>query len=363
MPKISNLILPFLPSVILIVLIFRVILNVDSPTGWSWLVGSLIGASEQNMFTPQLPSHNLIRVFLSFALVIATLPIRSNSQTVPSVNTGPDSGYKTATLPSRNLPKLDELLRNNAPNVKKEKVKNPPLQPANRCRPNDLRCLKFWLDKGKPNDNKIGQLDAPRQSYNAFAQLLAANNAMPEARAAWQSFSDVPLGLNIAKPVAKVAAAPMLMQSNWPVYSNLWTELAQRRNQQGTGGEDLYSGNYNWSVPIVGLPGRAGHDLGLSLSYNSHIWVRTDTGMRMVDYIEWYSTPGYGFSVGLPRLNSYKHVARGSSTANANHTIRCALRDGGNLCLQPGRTPQYGHCHDRRESYDVQPGNGSLLRV
>lgn len=262
---------------------------------------------------------NFLRVILCLALVLATLPLRGKAQASNSANAQPDNGYKTATLPSRNLPKIDDLLRENGPDVKKEKVKSPKLDSATRCRPYDMRCLKFWQDKGKPNDAKIGQLPPPRPSDNAFAQLLAANDVLAATRHAWQNVSDVPFGLNLMRPAPKVAAAaaPMMMQSNWPVYSNLYTELAQRRNQQGTGGEDLYSGNYNWSLPIVGLPGRAGHDLGLTLSYNSHVWVRTDTGMRMLDYVDWYTEPGFGFSVGLPRLNSFQHAARGSSVVNA----------------------------------------------
>lgn len=264
-------------------------------------------------------STNLLRVILCLALVLATLPLRGKAQASNSANAQPDNGYKTATLPSRNLPKIDDLLRENGPDVKKEKVKSPKLDSATRCRPYDMRCLKFWQDNGKPNDAKIGQLPPPRPSDNAFAQLLAANDVLAATRHAWQNVSDVPFGLNLMRPVPKVAAAaaPMMMQSNWPVYSNLYTELAQRRNQQGTGGEDLYSGNYHWSLPIVGLPGRAGHDLGLTLSYNSHVWVRTDTGMRMLDYVDWYTEPGFGFSVGLPRLNSFQHAARGSSVVNA----------------------------------------------
>src|SRR5260221_891664 len=37
-------------------------------------------------------------------------------------------------------------------------------------------------------------------------------------------------------------------------------------NRTGGGGEDPLSRNYNWSVPLVSLPGRSGLDLGLSPS-------------------------------------------------------------------------------------------------
>jgi hypothetical protein len=78
----------------------------------------------------------------------------------------------------------------------------------------------------------------------------------------------------------------------------------------------LFSGNYHWSVPIVGLPGRAGHDLGMSLSYNSHVWVKTAGGvMRMIDFDEIVGNPGGGFMLGLPFLRQQLHDALQSHLA------------------------------------------------
>ena len=45
-------------------------------------------------------------------------------------------------------------------------------------------------------------------------------------------------------------------------------------NRTGTGGEDLLSNNFNVNLPVVGLKGR-GLDLGLTLSYNSLVWIRS----------------------------------------------------------------------------------------
>ena len=45
-------------------------------------------------------------------------------------------------------------------------------------------------------------------------------------------------------------------------------------NRTGSGGEDLLSNNFNFSLPLVGLKGR-GLDLGLTLSYNSLVWMRS----------------------------------------------------------------------------------------
>jgi hypothetical protein len=97
-------------------------------------------------------------------------------------------------------------------------------------------------------------------------------------------------------------------------YGGWQTEMTQGRNRQG--GTDLFSGNYHWSVPIVGLPGRAGHDLGMSLSYNSHVWVKTAGGvMRMIDFDEIVGNPGGGFMLGLPFLRQQLHDALQSHLA------------------------------------------------
>ncbi len=69
-------------------------------------------------------------------------------------------------------------------------------------------------------------------------------------------------------------------------------------NRTGTGGEDLLSNNFNWSLPLVGLNGR-GLDLGLTLSYNSLVWTRSG------DYIDFDIDAGSiapGFRLGFPTI-------------------------------------------------------------
>jgi YD repeat-containing protein len=68
-------------------------------------------------------------------------------------------------------------------------------------------------------------------------------------------------------------------------------------NRTGQPGEDLFSGNINWSLPLVGLAGRAGLDLGLSLTYNSLIWTRDGNAIK---FNADNGYPGPGFRLGLP---------------------------------------------------------------
>src|SRR6185437_2322792 len=64
-------------------------------------------------------------------------------------------------------------------------------------------------------------------------------------------------------------------------------------NDTGEPGVDLGSRNFNWSVPILSLPGRAGLDLNLTLSYNSLVWTREGSYMKFNADL---GTPAPGFS-------------------------------------------------------------------
>lgn len=75
------------------------------------------------------------------------------------------------------------------------------------------------------------------------------------------------------------------------------TERLNPSNRTGIGGGDLYSGNFNWSLPLVSMPGRAGLDLGLSLSYNSLVW--TKSGNHVLFDGDW-GWPAPGFRLGFP---------------------------------------------------------------
>ncbi len=65
----------------------------------------------------------------------------------------------------------------------------------------------------------------------------------------------------------------------------------------GEPGEDLLSRNFNWSIPLVALKGRAGLDLGVSLSYNSLVWRRDGSSML---FDEDRGDPSPGFRLGFP---------------------------------------------------------------
>ena len=79
-------------------------------------------------------------------------------------------------------------------------------------------------------------------------------------------------------------------------------------NRTGGGGEDPLSRNFNWSMPLVSLPGRAGLDLGLSLSYNSlATWTKSGTSISFDDD---FGFPGPGFRLGFPTIQGAHYNAQ-----------------------------------------------------
>ena len=91
------------------------------------------------------------------------------------------------------------------------------------------------------------------------------------------------------------AAAP----ANGGVGYDFSTARLDPNNRTGGGGTDPYSRNFNFSIPVLSLPGRAGLNLGLTLSYNSLVWTKDSTA---VTYDADGGFPGPGFRLGFPLI-------------------------------------------------------------
>lgn len=74
-------------------------------------------------------------------------------------------------------------------------------------------------------------------------------------------------------------------------------------NRTGTGAEDLLSGNVNFGISLLSLPGRSGLNLGLGLSYNSRVWSKVGSTVAF-DTDRGFPAPGFrlGFPVVHPRF-------------------------------------------------------------
>jgi YD repeat-containing protein len=69
--------------------------------------------------------------------------------------------------------------------------------------------------------------------------------------------------------------------------------------KNATGGSNLYSQNFSWGTSLAGLPGRAGLDAGLGISYNSLVWTQNEGNI----YFDTdYSNVSPGFRLGFPTI-------------------------------------------------------------
>src|SRR5437870_1607791 len=134
-------------------------------------------------------------------------------------------------------------------------------------------------------------------------------------------------------------------------------------NRTGNGGEDLLSNNFNWNLPLVGLPGR-GLDLGLTLSYNSLVWTRSGNYIGF-DVDQGSIAPG--FRLGFPTIEG----PYWNNQANANFYLlvtpsggRVELRDTGNGLVYESKDSTHLQLTDH-VSFDgtitLQPTDGSQL--
>src|SRR6185295_17528120 len=64
-------------------------------------------------------------------------------------------------------------------------------------------------------------------------------------------------------------------------------------------GDQLRARDVEWSLPILSLPGRAGLDLGLTLSYSSLVWTRAGNYMY---FDRDNGSPSPGFRIGFPTV-------------------------------------------------------------
>lgn len=249
------------------------------------------------------------RAFSSFlALLLCAALIFTGIPVNPARGQSRPSGARITGAPSPNLPNLNTL--RNRPVTRP--TQRPPT-PARRCRHFDRACQA----RTRPAQNLRPAADgSPTHTEGQAPQRLfdwRVNNQSPESpfltsllagasRAVATPFSldantmnsgPVPVrisGSNRSFPHA-TALVPQTLDNNFA------TARVDEINRTGTPGEDLYSGNFRWSTPLINLPGRAGFNLDLTLHYNSLVWLKSGTVLRFDHDQSWLSP---GFSLGFP---------------------------------------------------------------
>lgn len=163
---------------------------------------------------------------------------------------------------------------------------------------------------------------APKKSLST---LRDEASYLPQAAPAAQSGSPAP-------PCEDCYEAP----GSDPQFSQSRGRLA---NETGEPAVDLGSKNFNWSLPLVNLPGRAGLGLSLTLSYNSLVWVKQGNAFQF-DADGGYPSPG--FQLGFPQLQ--KRFVDGSGQS----AYMVVLPSGGRITFRFVSTDTY---EDRDGSY------------
>ncbi len=134
------------------------------------------------------------------------------------------------------------------------------------------------------------------------------------------------------------------------------------QNRTGSGGEDLLSNNFNWSLPVVSLPGRSGLDLGLTLSYNSLVWTRAG---NYIDFDQDQGSIAPGFRLGFPVVEG--PYANSQTGANFYLLItpsggRIELRQVGTSIVYESKDSTYLELIDNLNStLTLRPPDGSQM--
>lgn len=193
--------------------------------------------------------------------------------------------------PHYSLPKISDLLDEGRKQHRPD-LPRPALKPSTICGYRDNAC-KYKKSKEK----RVGQTFAPSDNRRD-ADKVAANSQRKNERGWLNRFGRVVsqslfnafsfgvsastfkansfLSLNPER--VAVNTVPTTTAFAPPTFYTLTEAKLDPRYRVGSPGEDMFSGNVNYSLPLVSLPGRAGLDLNITLSYNSLVWIRYANG-------------------------------------------------------------------------------------
>ncbi len=141
------------------------------------------------------------------------------------------------------------------------------------------------------------------------------------------------------------------------------TARTQPLNDVGEPGADLGSRNFNWALPILSLPGRAGLDLSLTLNYNSLVWVKQGTSIL---YNADHGTPAPGFQLGLPRLQSQyvdQDVLSATGSVGASISYVMIAPSGGRVEMRYAGTPDVYESADSTYAQLLYQGGVPVVRT
>ena len=141
--------------------------------------------------------------------------------------------------------------------------------------------------------------------------------------------------------------------------ASLISARVDARNQPGHG---MLTRDATWSVPLLSLPGRAGLDLGLALSYSSMVWTRSGP---YIYFDEDNGFPSPGFRLGFPIVQQKVFDAQTARKAYLLITAagkRVELRQVGSSNIYDAADSSYLRLTDNG-SLTVQSTDGTKLTL
>jgi hypothetical protein len=289
-------------------------------------------------FSRRSSSQIIARAFalsLCIVLLITSQPVAFiGGEAILAQSNNSERGLSRQSVPNYKMPNWNALLTEGKKTNRPE-LPRPPLKPPVDCGFNDVECREDKKAKGK-----IGQNLTPTATPANQIALEASPNPMPNAAAAqapmsWRqrfgkwanalrnlaqrpsnttahSFVATETASHAAPGLSAAAAEPVLAAFAPPVFNSAIEAQTDPHYRLGGDGEDLFTGNYHWSLPLVSLPGRAGFDLNLTLHYNSLVWIK-HSGAMYFDH-DRYPTLTPGFRLGFPELDGAFGNLHGAST-------------------------------------------------
>lgn len=133
--------------------------------------------------------------------------------------------------------------------------------------------------------------------------------------------------------------------------SSLATARVDPFNQPGNG---LTARDAEWSVSLLSLPGRAGLDLGLSLSYSSMVWTHSGPYIYFDEDNGW---PSPGFRIGFPTIQEKFFDAQ------AGRNVYLLMAGGSRISLRQLGTSNVYETADSSYLQLIDSGSSLLLRT
>lgn len=251
----------------------------------------------------------IISLTLCVTLILTSTP-QARQQRVSSARNKP--AQSRPLPPYRDLPNISTLL-DEGKNPKPAKPQ-PALRPPTLCGYRDVVCKRIKEKKDKAQ--KVGQQlpsgQPGREPLSAHAGAPRGGWLRRLSRAVTGVFSGStvfsPAGHSLLAASGAGASLPngtaggALAVATPPNFISLDEAKLDPRYRTGGDGEDLFSGNYHWSLPLVSLPGRNGLDLNITLHYNSLVWIKHSGNIISFDY-DYYPTLTPGFRLGFPEIS------------------------------------------------------------